>query len=413
MTTILAFIVIFAILVLAHEFGHFFFAKRAGILVREFSIGMGPKLVAWRHNNTTFTLRLLPLGGYVRMAGWQDEDDEIKPGTQLAIEVDDRGVVTRINVSNKVTLQGGIPVQVSRVDLVDDLLIQGYENGDERTLKSWAVAHDATIIEADGTEVLIAPNDVQFQNAPILKRLLVNFAGPMNSFLLAIVAFMLFGLLAGVGVPNTNQIGAVQANSAAAKAGVQANAYIERINGKPIESFNDIQTTVAKNKQKPMEVMVTQGGKTQTVTIKPNKDGLIGVGQKTTHSVLAAVTYGFTESWDLTTRLVSTLKSMVTGHFSLNQLAGPVGIYTMTATYARGGVLSLLFFMAFLSLNLAIMNLLPIPVLDGGKIVLNLLELIRRKPLSPEKEYIVTWIGVGLLVLLMVSVTINDILRQF
>lgn len=124
MATIIAFIVVFFVLVLVHEFGHFIFAKRSGILVREFSIGMGPKLIATRRNHTTYTLRLLPLGGYVRMAGWQDEDDEIKPGTQLAIELNSAGVVTRINTSDKTTLQGGIPVQVGKVDLTHDLVIE-------------------------------------------------------------------------------------------------------------------------------------------------------------------------------------------------------------------------------------------------------------------------------------------------
>lgn len=94
----------------------------------------------------------------------------------------------------KTTLAGGMPVQVSRVDLVKDLVIEGYPNGDETALQTWQVAHDATIIEEDGTEVQIAPEDVQFQNAPVWRRLLVNFAGPMNNFLLAILAFIIYGL---------------------------------------------------------------------------------------------------------------------------------------------------------------------------------------------------------------------------
>ena len=127
----------------------------------------------------------------------------------------------------------------------------------------------------------------------------------------------------------------------------------------------------------------------------------------------AAIPYGFTQSWSLATRILTVLKSLVTGHFSLNKLAGPVGIYTMTSSAAAGGINSLVFFLAYLSLNLGIMNLIPIPVLDGGKILLNLVEIIRRKPLSRDKEGIVTMIGAGLMVLLLVAVTLNDILRQF
>lgn len=413
MTTIIEFIIVFVILVLVHEFGHYFFAKRSGILVREFSIGMGPKLFATRRNNTTYTLRLLPLGGYVRMAGWQDEDDEIKPGTQLAIEVNDQNIVTRINTSDKMTLQGGIPVQVGKVDLVNDLTIQGYENGDESAMKTWHVDHDATIIEADGTEVVIAPADVQFQNAPVWKRLIVNFAGPMNNFILAILVFIGIGLFTGVTVPNTNQIGQVMANSPAAAAGLKSDAYIQSINGTRINTFTDLQKNISAHKHSTLAVVAKQGGSTQTLKIKPDSKGLIGVYPQMDHSVGAAVKYGFTEFWSLSSRIFEVLGQMVTGHFSLNKLAGPVGIYTMTSQAAQGGAASLVFFLAYLSLNLGIMNLIPIPVLDGGKILLNLLEIVRRKPLAPEKEGVVTMIGAGLIVLLLIAVTINDIMRQF
>ena len=413
MKTIIAFIIVFVILVLVHEFGHFFFAKRAGILVREFSIGMGPKLLATRKNNTTYTLRLLPLGGYVRMAGWQDEEDEIKPGTTLMLTLNDAQVVTRINTSNKVTLQGGIPVQVDTCDLVEALTITGYENGDDGELKTWHVDHDATIIEADGTEVVIAPNDVQFQNASVWRRLLVNFAGPMNNFLLAIIAFIVVGLMAGAPQMNTNQIGTVQANSPAAKAGLATGAKIQTIDGTRIASFTDLQKVVTAHKHQTLAVKATQHGTTKTFKIKPDKQGLIGVSVLMDKSPQAAIGYGFTQSWSIATRILTVLKSMVTGHFSLNKLAGPVGIYTMTASYAAGGIVSMIFFLAYLSLNLGIMNLIPIPVLDGGKILLNLIEVVRRKPLSRDKEGVVTLIGAGLMVLLLVAVTINDILRQF
>ncbi|MCI1986645.1 MAG: RIP metalloprotease RseP [Lactobacillus sp.] len=413
MRTIIAFIIVFVILVLVHEFGHFFFAKRSGILVREFSIGMGPKLFATRRNNTTYTLRLLPLGGYVRMAGWQDDDDEIKPGTTLTLTLNEAGVVTRINTSNKVTLQGGVPVQVDHLDLVNDLSITGYENGDDSALKTFAVDHDATIIEPDGTEVVIAPSDVQFQNASVWRRLLVNFAGPMNNFLLAILAFIVVGLLSGVPQPNTNQIGTVEAGSPAAKAGLAANAHVQSINGTKIANFTDVQKAIKAQKNDRLTVVAKQAGTTKTVTITPNKQGMIGVGVHVDHGLGVSVRYGFTQTWELTTRVLTVLKSMVTGHFSLNKLAGPVGIYKMTETSAQGGLISLIIFLGYLSLNLGIMNLIPIPVLDGGKILLNLLEIVRRKPLSQEKEGVVTLIGAGLMVLLLIAVTINDIMRQF
>lgn len=411
MQTIIAFLVIFVILVLVHEFGHFIFAKWSGILVREFSIGMGPKLVAFRKGNTTYTLRLLPLGGYVRMAGWQDDDDSIKPGTQLALELNDAGEVTRINTSQKVTLQGGIPVQVGKVDLVHELVMEGYENGDESELKTWHVNHDATIIEEDGTELVIAPEDVQFQNASVWKRLLVNFAGPMNNFILSILVFIGAAAIIGMQNLNTNQVGNVMSGSPAAVAGLKQGDVITKINDTQIHKFADLQKAVTESKKQPLTVQVK--GQASALTIRPGKDGLIGVQPPVERNFGSAVKYGFTQTWDLTVRIFSVLKRMVTGHFSLNQLAGPVGIYTMTSQAAQGGLSNLVFFAAMLSLNLGIMNLLPIPVLDGGKILLNLIEMIRRKPLSQEKEGLVTLIGAGLMIALMVAVMINDFLRLF
>ncbi|QVI33563.1 RIP metalloprotease RseP [Lacticaseibacillus chiayiensis] len=413
MTTIIAFIVIFCILVVVHEFGHFYFAKRSGILVREFSIGMGPKLWASRKNNTTYTLRLLPLGGYVRMAGWQDDEDDIKPGTMLSLILNDAGKVVRINASDKTTLEGGMPVQVSRVDLVKDLVIEGYPNGDEEALQTWHVDHDATIIEEDGTEVQIAPEDVQFQNAPVWRRLLVNFAGPMNNFILAILTFIVYGLVFGVQIFNTNQVGTVLPDYPAAQAGLKSNARVESIDGKKIHSFTDLSTQVSKHAGKSVKFTVKQDGKTQNIAIKPDKEGKIGVMVPVDKSPVRAFTYGFTQTWDLAVRTWDVLKSMVTGGFSLNKLAGPVGIYTMTSQSAKGGLAGLLFFMGYLSLGLGISNLLPIPVLDGGKILLNLIEIIRRKPLKQETEGVITMIGLGLMVLLMIAVTINDIMRYF
>lgn len=413
MTTIIAFIVIFCILVVVHEFGHFYFAKRSGILVREFSIGMGPKLWASHKNNTTYTLRLLPLGGYVRMAGWQDEEDEIKPGTMLSLILNDQGKVVRINASDKTTLAGGMPVQVSRVDLVKDLVIEGYPNGDETALQTWQVDHDATIIEEDGTEVQIAPEDVQFQNAPVWRRLLVNFAGPMNNFLLAILAFIIYGLFFGVQVLNTNQIGTVVPGYPAAEAGLKSNATVQTIDGQKMSSFTDLSKIVSKNAGKSVTFTVKENGKSKNIVIKPNKEGKIGVEAHVDKSPENAIPFGFSQTWNLAVRTWDVLKSMVTDGFSLNKLAGPVGIYTMTSQSAKGGIQGLLFFMGYLSLGLGITNLLPIPVLDGGKILLNLIEIIRRKPLKPETEGVVTMIGLGLMVLLMLAVTINDIMRYF
>ena len=164
MKTIITFIIVFGILVIVHEFGHFFFAKRSGILVREFAIGMGPKIYGHQaKDGTTYTLRLLPIGGYVRMAGNGDDETEMAPGMPLSLLLNSDGIVEKINVSKKVQLPNGIPLELIAYDLEDDLTITGYVNGDETQEVTYHVEHDASIIEADGTEIRIAPRDVQFR----------------------------------------------------------------------------------------------------------------------------------------------------------------------------------------------------------------------------------------------------------
>ena len=421
MRTIITFLIVFGVLVIVHEFGHFFFAKRSGILVREFSIGMGPKLIAHMgKDGTTYTLRLLPIGGYVRMAGLEDEETELSPGMPLSVELTPKNEVRRINVSKKVQLPNSIPMELISADLVDDLVIKGYVNGDESQEMTYKVQHDATVIEENGTEVRIAPRDVQFQSAKLGSRILTNFAGPMNNFILTVVLFIAQAFLqGGVAVYNTNQIGEVQENSPAATAGLEDNDTILAVDGKKISSWDDLTNTVTKKPGKELTVLIEQDGKEKTVqmtpkTIKSNgeKVGQIGVGPYMKTGFGDKVIGGLTQSWDMVKRIFSALGSLFTG-FSLDKLGGPVMMYQMSAEASRAGVKTVIYLMALLSVNLGIVNLLPIPAFDGGKILLNLIEGIRGKPLDPDKEGMITMIGFGFIMLLMILVTWNDIQRFF
>lgn len=421
MRTIITFLIVFGVLVIVHEFGHFFFAKRSGILVREFSIGMGPKLIAHMgKDGTTYTLRLLPIGGYVRMAGLEDEETELSLGMPLSVELTPKNEVRRINVSKKVQLPNSIPMELISADLVDDLVIKGYVNGDESQEMTYKVQHDATVIEENGTEVRIAPRDVQFQSAKLGSRILTNFAGPMNNFILTVVLFIALAFLqGGVAVYNTNQIGEVQENSPAATAGLEDNDTILAVDGKKISSWDDLTNTVTKKPGKELTVLIEQDGKEKTVqmtpkTIKSNgeKVGQIGVGPYMKTDFGDKVIGGLTQSWDMVKRIFSALGSLFTG-FSLDKLGGPVMMYQMSAEASRAGVKTVIYLMALLSVNLGIVNLLPIPAFDGGKILLNLIEGIRGKPLDPDKEGMITMIGFGFIMLLMILVTWNDIQRFF
>ena len=186
--TVLTFIFVFGIIVLVHEFGHYYFAKKSGVMVREFAIGMGPKLFSIHKNSTTYTLRLLPLGGYVRMAGLGEDTDDLYKGMNVTLELDDAGRVKKINTSDKNLFQG-IPLEVTDFDLQDQLFIEGncpVEEGQTR----FPVDHDALIVEKDGTEIQIAPKDVQYDSAKLGQRMMINFAGPMNNFILTILLLL-------------------------------------------------------------------------------------------------------------------------------------------------------------------------------------------------------------------------------
>ncbi|CAI2677920.1 RIP metalloprotease RseP [Apilactobacillus apinorum] len=419
-TTILAFIVVFGILVFVHEFGHFIAAKKSGIMVREFSIGMGPKIFFYRHNHTTYTIRILPLGGYVRMAGLADnETQQLEPGTPVTLEFNDKDEVTLINTSQKKRNINGLPLEVSDIDLQKGLWIEGYQDNNE-DVKRFNVNHDALMIESDGTTVQIAPEDVQFQNAPVLKKMITNFAGIFNNVLLAIVAFSLLSFLQGGVVSTQNKVNTASGHSVARDAGIKNGDKIIKVDNVKTDNWNELSSAIQSKPNTNVVLTVERNNQTHIIKLKTDsqesngkKYGLIGIENTLDTSFGAKLLSGFTRTWDMTRSLYSQLAYMISGHFSLNDLGGPVAIYANTTKATKLGMAGIVYFIGFLSINLAIMNLIPIPVLDGGKILMNIIEAIRRKPTSEKVETVVTLIGFAIIVVLMLLVTINDIQRYF
>lgn len=419
--TIITFIIVFGVLVLVHEFGHYYFAKRAGILVREFSIGMGPKIWWKRKNGTTYTVRILPVGGYVRLAGNDDEDEEeMRPGTPLTLQLNDQNKVVTINTSSKSTLFQGIPLQLVDSDMTDGLWIKGFVNGDESKVKTYEVDHDAVVIERDGTQVQIAPRDVQFQSASLPARMMTNFAGPMNNFILSLLVFIILGFtLAGVPT-NSNQIGKVNANSVAARAGLKAGDRITHVGKVRVNNWSELATNLSSKPGQKVHLTYQRAGKTKSVTVKPKtvkqgkqKVGQIGIIEQQKTGIKARLLFGWQQFAQAGTLIFSVLGHMFTHGFSLNDLGGPVAIYAGTSQATALGVNGVLNFLAMLSINLGIVNLLPIPALDGGKLLLNIIEAVIRRPIPEKAEGIVTMIGFMLLLILMILVTWNDIQRYF
>ena len=417
MIGLLTFILVFGIIVVVHEFGHFYFAKKSGILVREFAIGMGPKIFAHiGKDGTAYTIRILPLGGYVRMAGWGDDATEIKTGTPVSLTLADDGKVKRINLSGKKLDQTALPMQVTQFDFEDKLFIKGLVLEEEKT---FAVDHDATVVEADGTEVRIAPLDVQYQNASIWGKLITNFAGPMNNFILGVVVFWILILLQG-GVRDTQtNLFHVMPEGALAKVGLAETAQITKVGSHEVKNWQDlIQAVEADTKDKTaptLDVTISENGSEKQVTVTPEENQgryILGVQPGIKSDLLSMFVGGFTTAADSGLRILSALKNLIF-HPDLNKLGGPVAIFKASSDAAKNGLENVLYFLAMISINIGIFNLIPIPALDGGKIVLNILEAIRRKPLKQEIETYVTMTGVVIMVVLMLAVTWNDIMRLF
>ncbi|HEM3660179.1 TPA: RIP metalloprotease RseP [Streptococcus suis] len=418
MKGILAFIFIFGVIVVVHEFGHFYFAKKAGILVREFAIGMGPKIFAHTgKDGTLYTIRILPLGGYVRMAGWGEDKTEIKTGSPASLSLNEAGVVTRINLSGKQLDSLSLPMNVTSFDFEEKLEITGLVLEESKTYK---VDHDATIVEEDGTEVRIAPLDVQYQNATVWGKLITNFAGPMNNFILGILIFiLLFFMQGGVADPTSNAV-SITDGGALQNVGLVTGDKILSVNGQATDTYTDIATIISQAASEAstapsFDLVVEHEGteKSLTVTAEKVDDSYrIGISPILKTGFLDKIIGGFQQAGATAVIVVTALKNLI-ANFDVKQLGGPVAIYSVSNQAAANGWVSVFNLMAMLSINIGIFNLIPIPALDGGKIVMNILEGIRRKPLKPETESYITLAGVAIMVVLMLVVTWNDIMRVF
>ncbi|MGE7689294.1 RIP metalloprotease RseP [Lysinibacillus sp. NPDC097214] len=419
MQTAIAFILIFGLLVFFHEFGHFLFAKRAGIMVREFAIGMGPKIYGKTHGETTYTIRLLPIGGYVRMAGDDMDGTELQPGYRVGLIVDEDNVVKKIifNQNNK-QLPDLLFLEVERADLEKELFVEGYD--EEEKLVRYSVARDCILVE-NGKETLIAPYDRQFNAKTVGQRAMTIFAGPLFNFILAFVIYLLIGLIHGV--PTYEPIiTEVVENDPAAQAGMLAGDRVVNIGGQAVEKWQDLAAIVQDHPGEDITVTVERNGQqvNLNMTVKEieqngEKFGQIGVKYESPREFnpLKAIVYGAQETYTMTARIFELLGMLITGKFTIDALSGPVGIYKATEQVAQYGFINLMNWAAMLSINLGIMNLLPLPALDGGRLLFFGFEAVRGKPIDRQKEGLVHFVGIVLLMILMVVVTWNDIQRFF
>lgn len=371
---IVLFIVIFCVVVIAHEFGHFIIAKMNGIHVVEFSVGMGPCIASFTKGETKYAIRILPLGGACLFEG---ED-----GLNLSEENQKEG-------SEK---------EAAEKEAVADLV------------------QDTTLGKKSGA----------FPDAPVWARIATVVAGPIFNFILA---FFFSAIIIGSYGADTPVVQMVAEDGAAYAAGLRDGDKIVEMDGNKIRLYREISLASMLNKGEDIAVTYERGGQTYETVVTPIYDeeagryymGLYGQGVYEKFSLPGTLKYSAYEVgyWIETTFM--SLKMLVQGQVGKDDVAGPVGMaQTVNDIYSQSKPdgayyvwLNMLNFAILLSANLGVLNLLPFPALDGGRLVFLLVEAVRGKPIPPEKEGIVHMIGMVLLMVLMVFVLFNDLSRLF
>lgn len=410
-------VLMFFVLVTVHEWGHYFFAKRAGILVREFAIGFGPKLFSYRRGETQFTLRLLPFGGYARMAGEDPEIVEIGQGQMIAVRLGQDNKVKNIYLDSLDTRRNVIRGEAQFTDLEDELKIRLDVDGEVTTYD----VHPQAMMIKGGQQTQIAPKDRQFGSKTVGQRALAIVAGPVMNFILAFVLFALHLQLAGIPIENPTvvRIGDISAGMPAEEAGLKVGDIVVSVNGEQIggDYMKMIELTSA-SKGKEMDWVLQRGSETYEVTMIPRTMGGEEGGKVGITRDVETRKAGFGETISKSgTAMVSTTELIFTGfkrlinNFNMDEVSGPVGTFQMTGQIAMQGIDYLTYWAAILSLYLGIFNLLPIPALDGSRLVFLGVEALRGKPVDPNREGMVHFVGFALLFLVMIAVTYNDILR--
>lgn len=410
---ILLTVLVFFVLVGIHEWGHFYFAKRAGILVREFAIGFGPRLFTYKKGETRYTLRLLPLGGFVRMAGEDPEIIQIQTGQTIAVALNGNAV-SALYLDQLDRRKNVVMGEVAAIDLEHDLQVTLLVDNESIT---YPVEHDALMI-ARGRETQIAPFDRQFGGKSVGQRAAAIFAGPMMNFVLAFVLFVAY--MWSTGIPQHLRLAQIEAQSAADAAGLTAGDLVIAVNGEEIgtdsQRFVDM---IAASGDKEMLWTVRRGGEDLVIKVTPSiveGKGRVGVHMDLyarPASAIEMMTGAGNLMWDFTREIFIGLKKLVLLQFKLDDLGGPVRIVEVTGQVASLGLERLVLWSALLSLYLGIFNLLPFPALDGSRLLFLGIEALRGKPVDPARESMVHFIGFAMLMMLMIAVTYNDILRLF
>lgn len=350
MITFLIFLLILSILIIVHEFGHFITAKRVGVKVEKFSLGFGPQLLKKKKHDTEYSISAIPLGGYIKLAG--DDLEEYK-GEKF-----------------------------------------------------------------------------EYYSKSVWQRFQIVFFGPFLNYCLGLLCFW---IICVAGFPTlTTKIGGLVDGFGAKKAGLLAGDKILAVDGKRVDYWEDLQKIIqSKSESTEVSLSVLRDNREFTVDVSIKEKqmddqlgqkknvGLLGITPfdqivEVRYGPIKSVAISIQKTWELTGMTYKALWRMITGKLSMREsVAGPLGIFYITSKAASFGITAVIHLIAVLSISLAIFNLLPLPVLDGGHIFLLIMEKIRKRPLSLKIERIVTQIGLTIIITLGIFVTYNDILRLF
>jgi regulator of sigma E protease len=515
------FVLVLGVIILIHELGHFYFAKRAGILCHEFSIGMGPAVYQKRNGETIYSIRAIPIGGYVSMAGESVNDALIKTDMVIGININEQGQIYQINLNSD--LKSDVVGVVKSFDLYgkdfDQLFIELEVNAQ---LINYPVIRNAVYRLTEKKEMWITPSEKSFETKTLWQRFLVIFAGPFMNFILAIVLFTIVGFFVKQPNLDSSEILDVSLNSPAVTAGLQSEDILTEINGETINSWYDLSAVmqnlntgiismsyeregttyqvndvvisviiqmagisnleydedgqfVAIYNEEPIIGAAfgraeTDGelqsgdlitsleidGVNQAVTswddiivfFKTNTRGTItvayerdGISKEATYNLISkdalgrlgyqAIVFqigitptsefnlGYTLAYPFKTfysnmmQVFNTLGLLFDARedLGLGDLSGPVGIFTLVSSTASQGFIAILGFTGFLSINIGLLNLMPIPALDGGRLVFLGIEAVTRKPLNRKIENTINNVMFFILIGLFIFVTYNDIIR--
>ena len=423
--TIVPFLFVLGVLIFVHELGHFLVARWYGVKVLAFSLGFGPKMFRVTRGDTEYCISAIPLGGYVKLAGEEapsgDPTDFQSQSKWVRIQVYLAGPIMNIMLAfllTTVVLSQGAdvplyhtaPPVIGTMEADSVAAKAGLQLGDrfvrvnDKPVETWDEFDAVVIPQANRRLSLVVERAGSYVDVAVVADAIGDFdAGDL-----------------GVGPVFRPQVLEVMPDRPAAKAGFQNRDVFLAVGGVRDLTREQIIERIQKSTDTPLVFTVERAGKPLDITVVPESNGSVGViglaifpyeSRRIDPDLLTAVGLSFTETWKGAQSITTTLAGLFTTETPVNNLVGPVGIAQMSGQTAKLGWLPLLSFMAMISLNLGLLNLMPIPVLDGGHITIILLEGLARRDFTVKLKERILFAGFALILMLMVTVIFNDVSR--